>query len=113
MLPRLRPGPTSSDLQVLQRVAAERGFELAFLDRGQVVVELVRKAGRPQPGDRVAFEDLAFVAGVLDAADSPELAGRTPGREDTLQPVGEAAFGGPAAGADRQLGQPGSRGATR
>jgi len=95
MLLRLRPGPTPSDLEVLQRVAAERGFELAFLDRGKIVVELVRKAGRPQPGDRGAFEDLAFVAGVLDASDAPELSERTPGREDTIQRVGEAAFGGP------------------
>jgi len=95
MLLRLRPSPTPSDLEVLQRVARERGYELRFLDRGKLVVELEKKGGRPQPGDRVTFEDLAFVAGVLDASDAPELTERTSGREDTIQRVGEAAFGGP------------------
>ena len=95
MLLRLRSSLTPSDLEVLQRVARERGFEPRFLDRGRIVVELERKAGRPQPGDRAAFEDLAFVAGVLDASDAPELVERTPGREDTIQRVGDAAFGGP------------------
>jgi 3-deoxy-7-phosphoheptulonate synthase len=95
MLLRLRPNLAASDLEVLQRLARERGFDLAFLDRGRIVVELVRRSGKPQPGDRAAFTDLAFVAGVLDASDAPELAERTPGREDTIQRVGEAAFGGP------------------
>jgi 3-deoxy-7-phosphoheptulonate synthase len=95
MLLRLRSSLTPSDLDVLHRVARERGYELHFLDRGKLVVELERKSGRSQPGDRVAFEDLSFVAGVLDASDAPELGERTPGREDTIQRVGEAAFGGP------------------
>lgn len=95
MLLRLRSSPSASDLEVLQRVARERGFEARFLDRGRIVVELERCGGRPQPGDRGAFEDLAFVAGVLDASDAPELSERTAGQEDTVLRVGEAAFGGP------------------
>ncbi len=95
MLLRLRSSPSASDLEVLQRVAGERGYSVRFLDRRQIVAELEHRDGRTQPGDRVAFEDLSFVAGVLDASDAPELGERTPGREDTIQRVGEAAFGGP------------------
>ena len=95
MLLSLRSPPSASDLAVLERTARERGYEPRFLDSRRLVVELERKSGRPQPGDRVAFEDLAFVASVLDASDAPELTERTPGREDTIQRAGDAAFGGP------------------
>jgi len=95
MLLRLRSSPSATDLEVLERVARERGYGVRFLDRRRTVVELERESARAQPGDRVAFEDLAFVAGVLDASDAPELAERTPGREDTILRAGEAAFGGP------------------
>jgi 3-deoxy-7-phosphoheptulonate synthase len=95
MLLHLRSSPSDSDLEVLRRVARERGYEARFLDRGRIVVELEHRGGRSQPGDRVAFEDLSFVAGVLEASDAPELGERTPGREDTILRVGEAAFGGP------------------
>jgi 3-deoxy-7-phosphoheptulonate synthase len=95
MLLRLRSSPTSADLETLRRVARETGYELRFLDRGCLVVELEKESGPTRAGDRAAYEDLAFVAGVLDASDAPELGERTPGREDTIQRVGEAAFGGP------------------
>jgi 3-deoxy-7-phosphoheptulonate synthase len=95
MLLRLRPTANDSDREVLRRVARERGYELRFLDRRSIVAELERRAGRPEAGDRGAFEDLSFVAGVLDAADAPELVERASGREDSILRVGEAAFGGP------------------
>lgn len=95
MLLRLRATPSPSDLEVLRRLAEERGYALRALDRRGTVVELERQSGRPDPGDRAAFEDLACVAGVLDASDAPELGERTSGREDTILRVGEAAFGGP------------------
>ncbi|HEX6885677.1 MAG TPA: 3-deoxy-7-phosphoheptulonate synthase [Planctomycetota bacterium] len=95
MLLRLRPTATEADLEVLRRVAGERGYEVRLLDARRIVAELTRRDGRPAAGDRSAFEDLSFVAGVLDASDAPELAERTPGREDSILRVGEAAFGGP------------------
>lgn len=95
MLLRLRTSSTASDLERLQHVARERGYDVRFLDARRTVVELERRSGQPNPGDRVAFEDLSFVAGVLDASDAPERAERVPGREDTILRVGEAAFGGP------------------
>ena len=95
MLLRLRFPASPSDLEALQHVARERGFELRLLDRGRIVVELERRGGRPEAGDRAAFEDLACVAAVLDSSDAPELGERASGREDTIQRVGEAAFGGP------------------
>lgn len=95
MLLRLRATPSPSDLEVLRRLAEERGYALRLLDRRGTLVELERQSGRPDPGDRAAFEDLACVAGVLDASDAPELGERTTGREDTILRVGEAAFGGP------------------
>ncbi|MSR63548.1 MAG: 3-deoxy-7-phosphoheptulonate synthase [Planctomycetes bacterium] len=95
MLLRLRPATTDADREVLRRVARERGYEVSLLGRDGRVIELVRRSGVPHPGDRVAFEDLSFVAGVLEAADAPELSERAPGREDTILRVGEAAFGGP------------------
>jgi len=98
MLLRLRSAPTPEELGVLRRVAAGRGFEVHFLDRGRLVVELERTSGAPDPGDRMAFEDLAFVARVLDAHDAPELVERAPGREDTRVTVGEAIFGAPWVG---------------
>ena len=93
MLLRLRPTATEADLEVLRRLAEARGYELALLDSKRLVAELVHRA-RPVAGDRSAFEDLSFVAGVLDASDAPELVERAPGREDTVVRVGEAAFGG-------------------
>jgi 3-deoxy-7-phosphoheptulonate synthase len=95
MLLRLRSALAPQDLAVLQRKAAERGFALRFLDRGRIVVELEKERGRADPSDRSAFEDLAFVAEVLDAADVPQRSERVAGREDTILRVGEAAFGGP------------------
>jgi 3-deoxy-7-phosphoheptulonate synthase len=95
MLLRLRHTPSASDLEVLHGVARERGYAVRFLDPRRTVVELERRGGRPEPRDRAAFEDLSFVAGVLDASDAPELWERTQGREDTIQRVAEAAFGGP------------------
>lgn len=95
MLLRLRSTLSASDLERLQGVAAEKGYEVRFLDRRQTLVELERRSGRGQPGDRVAFEDLSFVTAVLDASDAPERVERTPGREDTILRLGEAAFGGP------------------
>jgi len=94
MLLRLRPTATEADLEVLRRVAGERGYAVKLLDARRIVAELTRREGRPAAGDRSAFEDLAFVAGVLDASDAPELSERTPGREDSVLRVGEAAFGG-------------------
>ncbi len=95
MLLRLRSTPSPSDLEALQRVAGQRGYALRPLDRRGLLVELERQSARPDPGDRAAFEDLACVASVLDASDAPELGERTSGREDTIQRIGEAAFGGP------------------
>jgi 3-deoxy-7-phosphoheptulonate synthase len=96
MLLRLRPSTPAADLEVLQRLARERGYEPTFLGRDRAVVELVRKGGRARPGDRAAFEDLACVVGILDASDAPELHERTPGKADTVVRVGAAAFGGPS-----------------
>lgn len=95
MLLRLRPSASTSDREALQRLARERGYEPSFLGERGLVVELVRRSGVPAAGDRVLFEDLSFVAGVLDASDAPERAERTSGRADTILRVGEAAFGGP------------------
>ncbi len=96
MLLRLRPTHTPRDVEVLLRLARERGYEARFLDRGKTLVELALEGGRPNgsPGDRAAFEDLACVAAVLDASDAPELAERG-ARADTIVRVGPAAFGGP------------------
>jgi len=95
MLLRLRPSATTSDREALQRLAREHGYEPSFLGEQGLVVELVRRSGVPEPGDRVLFEDLSFVGGVLDSSDAPERAERTRGRADTILRVGEAAFGGP------------------
>jgi 3-deoxy-7-phosphoheptulonate synthase len=94
MLLHLSTASSASDLEALRRVAAEKGYELRFLDRGRSVVELVRESGPGKPGDRVAFEDLACVLRVLDASEAPELHQRVPGREDTVVRIGAAAFGG-------------------
>jgi 3-deoxy-7-phosphoheptulonate synthase len=95
MLLRLRSSTSPSDLEVLRRVAGERGYEVALLDKNGVVAELTIRSGTTSARDRSAFEDLAFVAGVLDASEAPELGERTAGREDTILRIGEAAFGGP------------------
>jgi len=95
MLLRLRTTTTAADRERLEHVARERGYRVTTLGQAGIVVELVRQEGRPEPGDRVAFEDLSFVAGVLDSSDAPERVERTPGREDTIQRFGRAAFGGP------------------
>jgi 3-deoxy-7-phosphoheptulonate synthase len=106
MLLRLRPSTSEPDLEVLRALAREKGYALTLLGRDGLVAELVRAGSRASPGDlndagklgdpgdRVVFEDLAFVAAVLDASDAPELAERA-GREDTILRVGDAAFGGP------------------
>jgi 3-deoxy-7-phosphoheptulonate synthase len=94
MLLRLRSSTSEPDLEVLRALAREKGYALALLGRDRLVAELVRTAGEADPGDRVAFEDLAFVAAVLDASDAPERADRA-GREDTILRVRDAAFGGP------------------
>jgi 3-deoxy-7-phosphoheptulonate synthase len=94
MLLRLRSTASAADREALLRLAGERGFEGRFLGRAQSLLELERRSGRPQAGDRAAFEDLAAVAGVLEAADAPELTERVAGREDTQIRVGEALFGG-------------------
>lgn len=95
MLLRLRPTATEADLEVLRRLARERGYEVRLLDTGRIVAELVRQGGSAAAGDRSAFQDLSFVAGVIDASDAPELVDRVGGCEDTVLRVGEAAFGGP------------------
>lgn len=95
MLLCLRTPFNASDQERLERVARERGYEARILGLGRRVVELVRHAGEPHPGDRAAFEELSFVAAVLDASDAPERFERTPGREDTIQRFGRGAFGGP------------------
>lgn len=94
MLLRLRSTATAADHEVLGRVARERGFELAFLGRGRALVELTRRQGAGDPGDRSAFEDLAFVQAVLESGDAPELHERRAGQADTRLEVGAAAFGG-------------------
>ena len=94
MLLRLRSTPTAPDLEALQRVARERGYSVSFLDRRRIVVELEPSAGAGRPGDRVAFEDLACVAGLIDASDAPDLVDRPAGREPTVVRVGDAVFGG-------------------
>jgi 3-deoxy-7-phosphoheptulonate synthase len=95
MLLRLRPMASDADLEVLRRLAEARGYELGLLDRRRIVVELTHRSGGPSAGDRSAFEDLSFVAGVIDGSDAPERVERTGGREDTVIRVGEASFGGP------------------
>jgi 3-deoxy-7-phosphoheptulonate synthase len=94
MLLRLRPTATEADLEILRHAARERGYEVRLLDSRRIVAELVRGGGPASAADRSAFADLAFVAGVLDASDAPELVERVAGREDTVLRVGEAAFGG-------------------
>lgn len=96
MLLRLRSSIRDPESEVLRREAAARGYEVRFLDPKRTLVELVRPAGArpPEPSDRVAFEDLAFVAAVLEAGEAPELHERA-GRESTVVRIGEAAFGGP------------------
>jgi 3-deoxy-7-phosphoheptulonate synthase len=96
MLLRLRSSIRALESEVLRMEASARGYEVRFLDSGRRLVELVRPAGAPPaaPSDRVAFEDLAFVAAVLESADAPELHARA-GRESTVVRIGEAAFGGP------------------
>lgn len=93
MLLRLSSSVTDADRQVLARVARERGFELTWLGRARTLVELARQGAGGDPSDRAAFEDLAFVQAVLEAADAPELFERRPGQPDTLVEVGAAAFG--------------------
>jgi 3-deoxy-7-phosphoheptulonate synthase len=94
MLLRLQRSASAADHEVLARVARERGFELTLLGRERSIAELARRAGAGDPGDRAAFEDLAFVEAVLDAADAPELFQRRNGQPDSVIEVGAAAFGG-------------------
>src|SRR5688572_11247237 len=104
MLLRLRPTATAADLEVLRRLARERGYELRLLDQKRIAAELVRPGGEgaglaradrpPLAGDRSAFAAPSFVARVLAASDAPELVERSTGREDTIVRVGEAVFGG-------------------
>jgi len=94
MLLRLRSNATAADREVLGRVARERGFELVFLGRERTLAELVRRGAAGHPGDRAAFEDLAFVQAVLEASDAPELFARRAGQPEGVVEVGAAAFGG-------------------
>lgn len=94
MLLRLHRSASAADHEVLARVARERGFELTLLGRERTIAELARRAGTGDPGDRAAFEDLAFVEAVLEAADAPELFQRASGQPDSVVEVGAAAFGG-------------------
>ncbi|MCC6405630.1 MAG: 3-deoxy-7-phosphoheptulonate synthase [Planctomycetes bacterium] len=91
MLLRLRKTLTRAELEAVLGLARELGYTTRFLDGGK---ELLALDGVGAPDHRARFEDLAGVAGILDAGDAHELFERRAGRPDTIVRVGDAAFGG-------------------
>jgi 3-deoxy-7-phosphoheptulonate synthase len=101
MLLRLRPSAARSDVEAIQRLAAELGYETRFLDASRQVLAALPRSGTGAPADRSRFADVSSVLQVLDASDAPELGARASSPGPSRVRVGgarsgEAVFGGGA-----------------
>ncbi|MCY3003765.1 MAG: 3-deoxy-7-phosphoheptulonate synthase [Planctomycetota bacterium] len=91
MLVRLSKNLPDAQLKVVLALARELGYEAKPLGAQRELLELT---GRGAPDHRSRFEDLAGVAGVIDAGEARERFQRAPGQPDTVVQVGAASFGG-------------------
>lgn len=98
MLLQLRSHATPRDLESIQALASELGYETRAVGDSGRVLELRRRPdsrpARPLEQHRSLFEDLAGVRAVLDNREAPELSERAPGRGETVVTAGAATFGG-------------------